>query len=78
MLDPQLLRNNLEETAALLKRRGYELDTKEFSSLEDKCKTLQVDAQSLQAERNKKSKNIGKAKASGEDIQPLLDEVSTL
>ena len=78
MLDPQLLRNNLEETAALLKRRGYELDTKEFSALEEQRKTLQVDAQALQAERNKKSKNIGKVKAAGEDIQPLLDEVSTL
>ena len=78
MLDPQLLRNNLEETAALLKRRGYELDTKEFAELEDQRKTLQVDAQALQAERNKKSKNIGKVKAAGEDIQPLLDEVSTL
>ena len=78
MLDPQLLRNNLEDTAALLKRRGYELDTKEFAALEEQRKTLQVEAQSLQAERNKKSKNIGKAKASGEDIQPLLDEVSSL
>jgi seryl-tRNA synthetase len=78
MLDPQLLRNNLEDTAALLKRRGYDLDTKEFSALEEQRKTLQMSAQSLQAERNKKSKNIGKAKASGEDIQPLLDEVSSL
>jgi len=78
MLDPQLLRNNLEDTAVLLKRRGYELDTKQFSALEEQRKTLQIDAQSLQAERNKKSKNIGKAKASGEDIQPLLDEVSSL
>ena len=78
MLDPQLLRNNLEDTAALLKRRGYELDTKQFAALEEKRKTLQVNAQSLQAERNSKSKNIGKAKASGEDIQPLLDEVSSL
>ena len=78
MLDPQLLRNNLEDTAALLKRRGYDLDTKSFAALEEQRKTLQVDVQSLQAERNKKSKNIGKAKASGEDIQPLLDEVSSL
>lgn len=78
MLDPQLLRNNLEDIAALLKRRGYELDIKQFAALEEQRKTLQVEAQSLQAERNKKSKNIGKAKASGEDIQPLLDEVSSL
>lgn len=78
MLDPQLLRNNLEDTAALLKRRGYELDTKQFAALEEQRKTLQVNAQSLQAERNSKSKNIGKAKAAGEDIKPLLDEVSSL
>ncbi|MCW8899299.1 MAG: serine--tRNA ligase [Gammaproteobacteria bacterium] len=78
MLDPQLLRNNLEETAALLKRRGYDLDTKHFAGLEEQRKTLQVNAQALQAERNAKSKNIGKVKASGEDIQPLLDEVSSL
>ena len=78
MLDPQLLRNTLEETAALLKRRGYDLDTKHFASLEEQRKSLQVNAQSLQAERNSKSKNIGKAKAAGEDIQPLLDEVSSL
>lgn len=78
MLDPQLLRNNLEDTAALLKRRGYDLDTKQFAALEEQRKTLQVNAQTLQAERNSKSKNIGKAKASGEDIQPLLDEVSSL
>ena len=78
MLDPQLLRNNLEETAALLKRRGYDLDIENFAALEEKRKTHQVEAQALQAERNKKSKNIGKAKASGEDIKPLLDEVSSL
>jgi len=78
MLDPQLLRNNLEETAALLKRRGYDLDTKHFAALEEQRKSLQVNAQSLQAERNSKSKNIGKAKAAGEDIKPLLDEVSSL
>ena len=78
MLDPQLLRNNLEETATQLKRRGYELDTQLFSDLETRRKKVQIESQALQAERNKKSKNIGKAKAAGEDIQPLLDEVSSL
>lgn len=78
MLDPLLLRNHLEEAATNLKRRGYELDTALFSDLEDKRKKFQVDTQSLQAERNAKSKNIGQAKAKGEDIQPLLDEVSSL
>lgn len=78
MLDPQLLRNSLEDTAASLKRRGFDLDVQQFAALEEQRKTFQVNAQSLQAERNSKSKNIGKAKAAGEDIQPLLDEVSSL
>ncbi len=78
MLDPQLLRNELEQTAAKLQRRGFSLDVSQFAALEEQRKTLQVETQSLQAERNKKSKNIGKAKAAGEDIQPLLDEVASL
>ena len=39
---------------------------------------MQTQTEQLQNERNMRSKAIGKAKASGEDIQPLLDEVSDL
>jgi len=78
MLDQKLLRTDLETVAAKLKRRGYELDTKAFSELEALRKELQIKAETLQSERNSKSKGIGKAKAAGEDIQPLLAEVSTL
>lgn len=78
MLDPRLLRNELEQTAAKLKRRGVELDIARIQTLETSRKSLQVAAQELQNERNSRSRQIGKAKASGEDIQPLLDEVSTL
>jgi seryl-tRNA synthetase len=78
MLDPRLLRNELEETATKLKRRGVELDVERIKMLEDSRKHLQVAAQELQNERNSRSKQIGKAKASGEDIQPLLAEVANL
>ena len=78
MLDPKYLRQELEQTANALARRGYKLDTTAIAALEEKRKTVQVSTQSLQAERNSKSKNIGKAKAQGEDIQPLLDEVASL
>ncbi|MCW8889979.1 MAG: serine--tRNA ligase [Sedimenticola sp.] len=78
MLDPRLLRNELEETAAKLKRRGVELDVARIEALEASRKALQVAAQELQNERNSRSKQIGKAKAAGEDIQPLLDEVANL
>ena len=78
MLDPRLLRNELEETAAKLTRRGVELDQEAILALEQQRKELQVSTQTLQNERNSRSKSIGKAKAAGEDIQPLLAEVSDL
>lgn len=78
MLDPKLLRSDLESVAAKLNRRGFDLDVAAFSALEEKRKSLQVETQNLQNERNTRSKGIGKAKAQGEDIQPLLDEVAAL
>ena len=45
---------------------------KKIKNLEEQRKTLQVDAEKLQQERNTRSKNIGKAKAAGEDIAPLV------
>jgi len=78
MLDAKLLRSDLENVAEKLKTRGYELDTAQIQELEAQRKELQVKAQDLQAERNARSKGIGKAKAQGEDIVPLLAEVDSL
>ncbi|WP_260291568.1 serine--tRNA ligase [Sedimenticola hydrogenitrophicus] len=78
MLDPRLLRTELEATAAQLKRRGVLLDIARIQSLEESRKRLQVAAQELQNQRNSRSKQIGRAKAAGEDIQPLLAEVAEL
>ena len=78
MLDPRLLRNELDTTATQLARRGMTLDTAQIAALESKRKELQVKAEQLQSERNSRSKQIGKAKAEGDDIQPLLDEVASL
>lgn len=76
MIDPNLLRNNLAEVADKLKiRRNFELDVDKISQLEEKRKALQVQTESLQAERNARSKAIGAAKARGEDISALLSEV---
>ena len=72
MLDIKLLRSDIDAVAKQLSRRGFELDVATFQSLEDQRKTLQMTTQELQNERNTSSKLIGKAKANGEDIQPLL------
>ncbi len=78
MLDPKLLRQELELTAEKLLRRGFKLDTETIAALESERKELQVRTQYLQNTRNTKSKNIGQAKSRGEDIEPLLEEVDML
>lgn len=78
MLDPQRLRTDLDATAEKLARRGFVLDTQTLAELEQQRKKIQIETESLQSERNRRSKAIGQAKAAGEDIQPLLDEVANL
>ncbi len=78
MLDPVLLRRDLAATAARLAARGVELDTARIGRLEDERKEVQARTQALQHERNTRSKAIGRAKAGGEDIDPLLADVARL
>jgi seryl-tRNA synthetase len=76
MLDPRLLRSDLENTATRLGRRGYVLDTAAIGALEEQRKAVQTTTQQLQNERNVKSKAIGQAKARGEDTSALMEEVA--
>ena len=79
MLDIELLRENAAGVAKrLLEIRHFHLDVEKFESLDAKRKSLQVETQSLQQERNSRSKMIGKAKAQGESIDELLAEVAHL
>jgi len=78
MIDIKLLRENPEKIKALLATRGYVLDVDALVSLEAKRKTLQIETQNLQNERNTSSKLIGQAKAKGENIEPLLAKVQDL
>lgn len=78
MLDPQLLRNDIEQVAKALTKRGFKLDIVAIETLEEKRKAIQVKTQELQQQRNTRSKEIGKAKSQGKDAQALLDEVASL
>ena len=78
MLDPKLLRNNMAFVTQELLRRGFDLDIDEYQSLEADRRSLQAETENLQNERNVKSKLIGQAKAKGQDVSPLLAEVSGL
>jgi seryl-tRNA synthetase len=78
MLDIQRLRDDPHAVAEALEKRGFHFDVNHFLALEDERKNLQIDTQSLQNERNVRSKAIGQAKQAGEDIEPLREEVSKL
>ncbi len=78
MIDPKLLRNDLAGTAAALKRRGFVLDTAAYGKLEDSRKELQTRMEQLRNERNARSKEIGMAKAKGQDTAPLMAQVGDL
>ena len=78
MLDPKLIRQELDSVAESLAIKGFTLDVASVRSLEEQRKLLQVDTEQLQADRNNQSKDIGKAKGRGDDIQPWLDAVADL
>jgi len=78
MLDPRLFRTDLDFVTEQLARRSFTFNPEAYIELEARRKDVQVKTQDLQNERNSRSKAIGLAKAKGEDVQPLLDQVQHL
>jgi seryl-tRNA synthetase len=78
MIDPKLLRQAATDVAANLSRRGFVFDAAAYLALEERRKTLQVDAEQLRSERNSSAKSIGKAKAQGDNVEPLLAAIKDL
>ncbi len=78
MIDPKLLRTATADVARNLARRGTAFDADRYLELEEARKSLQVETESLQSERNASAKSVGKAKADGKDIEPLLAAVKEL
>ena len=76
MLDPALLRGQLDSVAERLQTRGYTLDKAAIEALEAQRKSVQVETQELQNQRNTRSKAIGMAKGKGEDTTALMAEVA--
>lgn len=78
MLDPQLLRKDLETVKTRLASRKFELDTALFTQLENERKQLQSRTEELQAKRNQLAKAIGMKKGKGENADPELAESVTV
>ncbi|CUS40090.1 MULTISPECIES: serine--tRNA ligase [Thalassolituus] len=59
MLDIKFIRDNLDDVKNSLNKKGYVFDDIEFSKLDERRKGAMTQAQSLQAEKKKASKQIG-------------------
>ena len=77
MLDPNLLRSDINAVAKALKTKRHEFDVNAYQALETQRKALQVESEDLQAQRNARSKEIGKTKAAGGDVDALMREVAS-
>ncbi len=78
MIDPRLFRDEIDLVVSELAKRGESVNKEEYLQLESERRSLQMEVESLQSERNSSAKSIGKAKAQGNDIEPLLAAVADL
>ncbi|MEH6470823.1 MAG: serine--tRNA ligase [Halopseudomonas sp.] len=74
MLDPKLLRTDLDTVAQKLLKKGYQFDTSRFNALDETRKRLQSTTEQLQSQRKSQAAKIGMAAKAGEDIAPLKAE----
>lgn len=78
MLDPKWIRAEPEVLAARLLKKKFVLDVERLQGLDLQRKTLQLETETLQNERNSRSKAIGKAKAAGEDVSAILESMENM
>ena len=78
MLNIKDLRDDFVNIKKALAKRGYEINQKTFEKLDKERKTLQVDVENLQAERNNISYDFGKLKSSGEDTNQLKETIDKI
>ena len=78
MLNIKDLRDDFVNIKKALAKRGYEINQKTFEKLDKERKTLQVDVENLQAERNNLSYDFGKLKSSGKDTNQLKETIDNI
>ena len=78
MIDPKLLRNDIDAVNAALAKRGVQLDAAEWAALETRRKDIQSKAESLQAERNAGAKQVGQIKREGGDASEIMARMQAI
>ncbi len=76
MFDIKWIRENAQEFDKAMARRGLGPQAQALIDLDAKRRQLQTQAQDIQAERNKLSKEVGALKARGDDAGNLIARVS--
>ena len=78
MIDIKNLRDSIDVVSDSLLRRGYELDSEKFKSLDSERKVLQINVETMQSTRKKLSEEFGKLKASGSDTTSLKEKIDNI
>ena len=78
MIDIKNLRDSIDVVSDALLRRGYQLDSEKFKSLDSERKVLQINVETMQSTRKKLSEEFGKLKASGSDTTSLKEQIDNI
>jgi len=78
MIDPKIIREDIEGIRDLLQRRHMEkaVDIDQLKKVDEERRELQTQTDELREKRNRISKQIGQLKAKGEDAGEVMKEVS--
>lgn len=76
MIDPKLLRNNIEAVNAALAKRGIQLNVEEWAALESRRKQIQSNTENLQAERNAEATSRQPCSGDASEIMTCMQAIS--
>ncbi len=74
MLDPQLLRTDLDAVATRLADRGFAFDREGYQRLDAERRRVIQEAEALKAERNKVSEEVARLKREKQDASALIEQ----
>lgn len=78
MIDPKLIRENIDSVSAALAKRGAPFDTGRLSALDERRRELIRETEKLKNEKNTLSNEIAKIRKSGEDAAEKIGGLKSL
>ena len=78
MLDPRILRENIDQISDNLKKRGFTLDKDSFLLVDKNRKDIIAETENLKNKKNEISKEIGILKSKNSDVNNLVKKVEVI